>query len=64
MPTAKKFTTRESQAATIQKLIAALQEVNNWNDHDLKVIEDISPDENILRARRKFIRAAIKQAAQ
>ena len=45
-------------------LLAAAKEALAWNAADLRGIEDITPNEEMLRARAKVLRSAIRKAVQ
>lgn len=44
------------------ELLAALKEAKAWNDADIRGFDDISPNLEMLKARRTVIRAAIVKA--
>ena len=47
-----------------KKLLATINEAAAWNDADLEGIDDITPNEPMLKARRKVLRAAIARAKE
>ena len=44
------------------ELVAALKEALDWSQTDLKSTDDITPNEDMLAARVKVLRAALKKA--
>ena len=48
--------------AAAPELLAALRDALDWNANDLRTMDEITPDEAMLKARRKVLRAAIAKA--
>lgn len=48
--------------AAAPELLAALREVEAWNSSDIRGYDDISPNMEMLEARRRWVRAAILRA--